>query len=1249
MKNNHYKVDIEIYVVFIVVIGISIFNAIYSSLNITKNQEVNNKIMTVDIPSLQAMETMNLLVTRSEMYSTNWAYILSNKEDKEKLKSLQDAEYPELRKKIEKLLPAWKDRESVENMNTIFKDFDKILEDQKQIMKILATFDDYQDPMKKFSADEIVESQIIPKSTEIISRLNNMVNRKKEQTEMLHFEMRSSYRSLMWSVLGIAIMVVVVILLAAFYLSNNIIVPLMKLKNYILQMGKGEIPEIAVSMKRNAVGLMTEAVRKLAESLKKTASFAHNIGEGNFKVEFQPLGSNDELGNALIQMRESLSMADSENKQRHWMASGLEQLNSALRENTDDLEKLSDEIINSLVKFLNVHNGAMYVVEKDHMNEKPYIQLCGSYAMDENQSARKKIEMGEGLIGQALKNKETIYLKDVPLGYLSINSGLGKASASHILIIPLSHRGEIYGVIELASFRKFQDEEIKFIEGIGETMGSTIAASKTNTLTKKLLDETRKQAERLAAQDEELRQTNDELSHQSSLLQASEEELKQSNTELKDKAKLVEEQNERLGQTRDALSIKVKELELNSKFKSEFLANMSHELRTPLNSVLILAKLLSDNKNKTFTEKEIEYARVIHKSGNDLLLLINDVLDLSKIEAGKLELMLERESVKGIKDDLYSLFSEVANQKKIEFSLELHSNIPNEIITDKVRLEQILKNLLSNAFKFTSANGTVTLKIKRPDKSIQYNNPAIFRNNELIEFAVTDSGIGIPREKQQLIFEAFQQVDGSTSRKYGGTGLGLSISRMLVALLGGEMHLVSEEGKGSTFSIFLPVRSVQTEIDEPELSVIDSVVSNTGQEPAENDPEGNLLATAEVADDRETLTTEDKIVLIVEDDLNFAKVLVDFAHEKNYKAVVATHGDEGLLLADRVNPSAIILDMQLPVIDGWSVLKKIQENPKLMNIPVHVMSAMDRRELGLEMGATTYLRKPLDKRDLDKTFSDIEKSIDADVKKVLIVENDLLQFEILRNLIVSKERNTKIFSAGSQEEVFKIINSESINCIILNLDFGSKHYNGFEILEQLKSNDKSSLLPVIVYTGEEINEEEEKQVKKFTNSVVQKNDESLNRILDETRLFLHRLNDEKEAVVRNQLPGKMNELLNGKSVLLVDDDMRNIYALTSALEGQGMNVIAACDGMDALAKIEKHKGLSIILMDIMMPEMDGYTAIQEIRKMDGYKSIPIIAQTAKAMKGDREKCIQSGASDYISKPINIEQLLSLMRVWLYKE
>ncbi|HRH64859.1 MAG TPA: response regulator [Bacteroidia bacterium] len=1251
MKSKNYKIDLEIYIVFIAVIGISVFNAIYSSFNISRNQDVTTKIMTVEIPSLQSLENMNLLVTRAKMYTTNWVYLQGNKEDKEKLKELQSLEYPELKGNILALMSMWSDQGNADSMQQVFLRFEKMMVFQKQIMATLVDFDDYEDPMKKFAAEEIIENEILPGSTNLITELNQVILKKKAQADFEHNQMRASSRALMWSVLGIAILIVMVVLMAAFYMSNNIIVPTMKLKNYILMMGKGEIPEMELEPRKNAVGQMTEAVRTLMQSLRRTARFAHNIGDGNFSVEFQPLGENDELGNALVQMRSSLHQADIDNKQRNWISSGIEQINGVLRENNDDISRLSDEIISTLVSYISAFHGAIYLLETNEFDNRSWVALYGSYALDERAKAKKRIEIGEGLVGQAVKQGTPIYLMNAPSAYATINSGLGESPASHVVIIPLKHHGTVYGAIELASFAPFEHHKQDFIENIGETIASTVASVKANTLTRKLLDETKKQAERLSAQEEELRQTNEELYNQSKLLQASEEELKQSNLELKQNTRELEHQNEILEQAREALSLKAKELELNSKYKSEFLANMSHELRTPLNSVLILAKLLSENKASNLNEKQVEYARVIHKSGTDLLVLINDILDLSKIEAGKVELIFEETELKIVKNDIQSLFSELANEKKIEFEIEQHSNLPDRFITDRIRLEQIIKNMLSNAFKFTPQGGKISLRIKQPDRNVKFTNPLLLNSNHVIEFSVSDTGIGIPLDKQQLIFEAFQQADGSTNRKFGGTGLGLSISKMLVAMLGGEMQLVSEQGKGSTFSMYLPLDANQIHI--PASSQIPSENRDGNGREIVSGPVGEKVyaVTNEaylIPDDRDSLDGTRPVLLIVEDDVQFARILLDMAHEKSYQAVVATHGDVGLRFAEEINPTAIIMDMQLPGMDGWSILKRIRENEKIKHIPIHIMSAMDRQKLGLEMGATEYLRKPLDKKDLDQAFQNIDKEIEKEIRKVLIVEDTTIQQEIIQNLLLSKHKKTKIFTADTATKASEILETERFDCIIMDLDLGNGQEEGISLLEKIKSTPSHASTPVIVFTGTDVNEEQEHYLKKLSQAIVLKSGPSIERLIEETGRFLISIKENSEEQTGFKIPVQMENLLHGRHVLLVDDDMRNIYALSSVLENNNMNVITATNGRDALSKLGQHPEIEIILMDIMMPEMDGYQAMQEIRKDKKVHSLPIIALTAKAMVGDREKCIQCGASDYISKPVNTEQLLSLMRVWLYK-
>ncbi len=1254
MKQKNYKVDLEIYVVFIIVIGISVFNAIYSSVFINRNQDVTTNIMTDDIPSLQALENMNSLIIRSKMYSTNWVYLEGNREDKEKLKTLHTVDYPERKASILALMHKWKDSASVDSMQAIFRLFELQINNQKKVIDALASHEDYQDPMKLFYAEEIVNDQILPQCTNLIYSLNRIILKRKALAEQEHAKVKASSRTLMWSLLTLAIMIVLVVLIAAFYMSSNIIVPTMKLRNYIEQMGKGEVPEINVRSRKTAVGQMTEAVQSLREGLMRTAEFARNIGAGNFDVEYTPLGTHDELGIALVQMRASLLQANRDNQLRHWTSMGSARINEVLRDNNNDITKLTDEIIEVLVKHMHSFHGGIYLIEKDEINGLEWIQLHGSFAMDSRLKAKAKLNLGEGLIGQAIKGGNVIHLENAPNSYVSISSGLGESPASHILIVPLKYRGIVYGAVELASFDTFSTQEIDFIENAGETMASTIDSVKANMLTHRLLDETRLQADRLAAQEEELRQTNDELSHQSQLLQASEEELKESNLELKANARALGQQNEILEQAREALILKAKELERNNRYKSEFLANMSHELRTPLNSVLILAKLLSDNPENNLSRKQVEYAGVIHKSGNDLLLLINDILDLSKIEAGKIDLLLEETEFKTIKKDTFELFTELAKEKKIEFEIEQHSGVPEKFITDRVRLEQVLKNLLSNAFKFTSTGGKVIFRIKRPDRRFRFSNPELKNSNNILELSVTDNGIGIPEDKQQLIFNAFQQADGSTSRRYGGTGLGLSISKMLVSLLGGEMQLESTPNKGSTFYVFIPLKSdYQPESQEntpeetPRRNFETGDIASLFLTEANSESETQLNEDG-IRDDRNNISDQDKVLLIVENDISFANALLNMAHEKHYKALVAPDGEAGLLYAEQYNPSAIIMDMQIPGSDGIGVLQKIRSHAKLSQIPVHIVTATERKNLLMDLGATACLKKPLDLKDLDDVFAHIDDTIPVVSPRVLVIEKSSIDREIIGNLLHSKNSLVDLKAVSSSEEAAALLSENVFHCIILDLDLGVDKEEGLRLLEKIKSSPEHEATPVIVFTSCEIKEAEEENLRKWTDAIVLKSEESTERLIAETELFLNKVSQGAKVSKNIQIPPSLENLLNGKSVLLVDDDIRNIYALSSVLEQQGMKVITATNGKDALKKLGRQPQVDIILMDIMMPEMDGYLATQQIRQIEKFKNLPIIALTAKAMNGDREKCIQCGASDYISKPVAIEQLLSLMRVWLYQ-
>lgn len=790
------------------------------------------------------------------------------------------------------------------------------------------------------------------------------------------------------------------------------------------------------------------------------------------------------------------------------------------------------------------------------------------------------------------------------------------------------------------------------------------------TAQKEIQFEIQKQKEVVEAQEEELRVSNEELTKQANQLQASEEELRQQQEELEkanvlleEKAQQLEEQNAymeeknaALQQAQAALVIKSDELEKSGRYKSEFLANMSHELRTPLNSVIILSKLLQSNKTNNLTEKQVEFAQIINKSGEDLLSLINEVLDLAKVESGKIELEMASHDVRAYAEDSKKAFIAIAQDKGVDFVLNRDETLPETFTTDKQRLNQVIKNLLSNAFKFTDAEGTVTLEFKRSKTLPKFTSSALIKSEHVLQISVTDTGIGIAKEKLGSVFEAFVQEDGTTQRKYGGTGLGLSISKELVKLLGGEIFVESEVGKGSTFTLFLPFDSAeavqgpapervekrsnpQTESkDEPLKDSVDQSNETFDKETA-----SSKKLEAVIADDRDQLQQDDKILLVVEDDLQFAKVLLDQARENGFKVLVTDQGDSALQHVEEYRPNAIILDMQLPVMDGWTVLKKLKASEEYAHIPVHVISGIDKTKLGLEMGAVEYLVKPIAFDKLEETFSNISKTVaGTNVKKVLIIEDDESNNKALQEMIKSKQ--LEAVAAKNAKDARKLFKNEHPNLVVL--DLGLPDIDGIELLDEFKLQKKE--VPVIVFTGRELSKKELKQIERHQDtSVVLKTTKSYDRLSEETELFMNMLNSTQTDYP--VLPPKefhSEDIIKGKRILIVDDDMRNIYALETVLEEAQVEVTVATNGAEAVDEI-KNGEFDAVLMDIMMPVMDGYQATKKIRDM-GHKELPIIALTAKAMKGDREKCLEAGVSDYMSKPLDIEKLLSLLRVWLYK-
>lgn len=1001
---------------------------------------------------------------------------------------------------------------------------------------------------------------------------------------------------------------------------------------------------IAVDSK-DEIGALAASFERMVTVTNEFSANAEAIGQGDYSVDIKVRSEQDTLGNALMRMKDNLQKLSYQNETRTWMLTGNTLLNERMR-GERNVNELAEGIITYMTPYLNAQIGALYLLENNTL------RLISSYAYNERRQNKNTFKVGEGLVGQAAAEKKHIKFSDIPDNYLTISSGLGVAVPKNIIVFPFLYEDTVKGVLEFASAHEFKELDMEFLSVVADSIAIAVHSAQSRVQLKELLEETQRQAEELETQQEELRQANEELTRKTELLENSEaelkaqqEELQQTNEELEEKANMLEEQKEKLENIKMDLENKARELETTGKYKSEFLSNMSHELRTPLNSILILAQLLSENKNNTLTAKEVEFATNIRNSGSDLLNLINEILDLSKVEAGKMTLELEKIRLKQLKESVKSMFSEVAKNKTITFRINGPAELDNELITtDRLRLEQIIRNLLSNAFKFTSKRGRVEFtieKLKGQDVgSTKFKGP-----DEVICFRVKDTGVGIPKSKQAVIFEAFQQADGSTKRKFGGTGLGLSISRELANALGGEIHLESEEGKGSTFALYLPVEFdlSKANLEDDKLEIREHKLRPVKIDyPSEviDDPDDD------VADDRKDIDPSDKTVLIIEDDIEFAAVLLELIKEKGYKGIIATQGNKGLNYARHYKPDAILLDMKLPVIDGEEVLKQLKNDPELRHIPVQIISGFDTKKEGLKLGAIDFLSKPVTREQFYNSFEKLEQFLRKKIKHLLIVEDDVTQNEAIKSLIGNGD--VKCFSAYSGNEAYQVMNKHNFDCIIV--DIGLPDMKGFELLENIKNDENKRNIPVIVYTGKDLSKKENTLLNKLANTVVLKTVDSHERLFDETTLFLHRvesnLPEDKQNIIRKL--HRTDKILVNKNVLIVDDDIRNIYSLSNALEEEGLHCITAENGVEAIETLKSNKNIDLILMDIMMPQMDGYEATLAIRKMNGYSKIPIIALTAKAMRGDREKCLEVGMSDYIAKPVKIDQLLSLMRVWLYK-
>jgi CheY-like chemotaxis protein/signal transduction histidine kinase len=816
-------------------------------------------------------------------------------------------------------------------------------------------------------------------------------------------------------------------------------------------------------------------------------------------------------------------------------------------------------------------------------------------------------------------------ISDLPENTIAIRSGLFEAVPRNVIVLPVLFEDRVKAVIELASLSAFTTSQLAFLEQLTASIGIVLNSIEATMQTEGLLKQSQQLATELQVQQKELQQTNEQLAQKA-------QQLAEQNVE-------VERKNQEIEQARRALEEKAKELALTSKYKSEFLANMSHELRTPLNSILVLGQQLSDNPDGNLTPKQVEFSRTIHGAGTDLLNLITDILDLSKIESGTVSVEAEEIFFASMLDALERPFRHEAENRRLSFEVQTDPHLARSVVTDSKRLQQVLKNLLSNAFKFTEVGG-VRLSVSPAKSGWSEDHPILGKAASVVAFEVTDTGIGIPYEKQRIIFEAFQQADAGTSRKYGGTGLGLAISRELAGLLGGEIQLRSAPGRGSTFTLYLP----QTYVGPSTSSA--SPVERASRSSVSPVPLSVEHPVEKIPDDRENLQPDDAVLLIVEDDPHYARVLRDLSLDKGFKVLVATRGADALALAHEYHPTAVSLDVFLPDMLGWTVLNHLKQDPATRHIPVQMLTLDEDRHHGLARGAFAFVTKPTTPEGLEAALSRIKEYSAPRRKRLLVVEDNPAEQLSIKELLGYDDIDVTVAATGA--EAIEAVNEHAFDCVVLDLRLPD--ISGFDVLERFRDTPSLGDLPVVVFTGKELSPEEDARLHSLARSVVVKGVESPERLLDETALFLHRVVADLPAEKQKLLDRlhHSDDALVGKKVLVVDDDVRNIFALSSVIERRGMTVITAGTGREAIAKLESTLDIAIVLMDIMMPEMDGYETMQVIRQNPSFRRLPIIALTAKAMKGDREKCLEAGASEYLAKPVNTEQLLSSLRMWLHR-
>lgn len=984
--------------------------------------------------------------------------------------------------------------------------------------------------------------------------------------------------------------------------------------------------------------------RSILRPVAALSAGASRVGRGEY-LQAVAVARNDELGRLAVMfnhMAAQIAARELALSEQDWMNTSLARL-SRLLEGARDPAKLGAKLLSELAVLVGAKHSLIYVPENDSSDK---LQLQATYA---SENPPKTIVRGQGLIGQCFRDANGVVLDKVPEDYLRISSALGHASAAQVVVLPAVFEGKVKAVLELATLTRFSAAQLTLLRRFCDSFATVLHVLQASRETEQLLEEATTMSEKLREQQLELQQANVEMEQVN-------EELQQSNVEMEEKATVLQEQREALErankdveQGRTALEDKVRLLALSSKYKSEFLANMSHELRTPLNSLLILSKILAENNEGTLTPKQVERAATIHGAGNDLLELINDILDLAKIESGTATADPAQVRISDITQQMRQAFDHVAESSHLKFAVEVGADVPATLVTDGRRLQQVLRNLLSNAFKFTSKGG-VTLKIERVTSGWGGHASSLANADAGVAFRVIDTGIGVPEDRREIVFEAFQQADAGTARRYGGTGLGLSISRELSRLLQGALTLESAQGVGSTFSLYLPAALTT---DAPAVKAIEppQVARTAPRAVVEESKFAAIDACGDAAevtdDDRSNLSPDDRILLVIEDDRSFSAVLADFAREKGFKVIIERSAQEAIRSARRFKPSAITLDLLLNDSNGWAVLDRLKHDPELRHVPVHVISVDDERERALMQGALSFLHKPVTHEMLDRVLGETLALLDNPTRRLLIVEDDERQREAVVELFSATD--VEIVARATAAEALQALSEGHFHCMIADLMLPDM--SGADLISTMQRRLGKSSPPVVIYTGKPLSRTEETELRAVSEAIIIKDASSPERLLDETALLLHypasRLPESRRQLLERAR--KEDPLLRGRSVLVVDDDVRNIFAITAGLESHHMRVRYAESGAGAIEMLQSPEHFDVVLMDVMMPEMDGFEAIRRIRRFERHANLPIIVLTAKAMARAREECLKSGASDYLAKPVDLDQLRSMLRVWLYKQ